>query len=192
MSKAIATISKTREIMEKHGYHTKKKFGQNFLTEPSIVERIAQSIPQADPLLVIEIGPGIGALTEQLAKVADHVIAYEIDDQLLPILADTLSEYPQVEVRHRDFLQVNLKEELQPWIEEGYTIAVAANLPYYITTPLLFHIFESGAPIHSITVMMQKEVADRFCAEVSTKDYNALSVISQYRSNVKMVMKVPK
>lgn len=192
MSKAIATISRTREIMEKHGLHTKKKFGQNFLTEPSIVERIAQAIPKQEKLLVIEIGPGIGALTEQLAKVADKVIAYEIDDDLLPVLADTLSEYPHVEIRHTDFLQVDLKSELEPWIAEGYHISVAANLPYYITTPLLFHIFESGAPIESITVMMQKEVADRFCAEVSTKDYNALSVISQYRANVKMVMKVPK
>ena len=178
--------------METHGLHTKKKFGQNFLTEPSIVTRIAQSVPMADKRLLIEIGPGIGALTEQLALVADKVIAYEIDDDLIPVLADTLAEYPHVEIRHQDFLTVNLKEELAPFMNDGYEISIAANLPYYITTPLLFHILESDVPITSITVMMQKEVADRFAAQVGTKDYNALSVITQYRADVKMVMKVPK
>lgn len=192
MAKAIATISRTKEIMETHGLHTKKKFGQNFLTEPSIVTRIAQSVPMADKRLLIEIGPGIGALTEQLALVADKVIAYEIDDDLIPVLADTLAEYSHVEIRHQDFLTVNLKEELAPFMNDGYEISIAANLPYYITTPLLFHILESDVPITSITVMMQKEVADRFAAQVGTKDYNALSVITQYRADVKMVMKVPK
>ena len=192
MAKAIATISRTKEIMETHRLHTKKKFGQNFLTEPSIVTRIAQSVPMADKRLLIEIGPGIGALTEQLALVADKVIAYEIDDDLIPVLADTLAEYPHVEIRHQDFLTVNLKEELAPFMNDGYEISIAANLPYYITTPLLFHILESDVPITSITVMMQKEVADRFAAQVGTKDYNALSVITQYRADVKMVMKVPK
>ena len=192
MAKAIATISRTKEIMEKHQLHTKKKFGQNFLTEPSIVQRIAQAVPSGEKRLLIEIGPGIGALTEQLALVADKVIAYEIDDDLIPVLADTLSEYPHVEIRHQDFLAVDLQSELQEFIEAGYEISIAANLPYYITTPLLFHILESNVPITSITVMMQKEVADRFAAQVGTKDYNALSVITQYRANVKMVMKVPK
>jgi dimethyladenosine transferase len=192
MYKAIATVSKTKEIMDKYGLHTKKRYGQNFLIEPSIVERIAKSIPQADKLLVVEIGPGIGALTQQLSKVATKVLAYEIDNELIPVLADTLSDCDNVEIRNQDFLTVNLYQEFENWIKEGYEIAVAANLPYYITTPILFHLFESGIGIRDITVMMQKEVADRFLAEVSTKDYNALSVITQYRANTKMVMKVPK
>jgi len=192
MYKAIATVSRTKEIMDKYGLHTKKRYGQNFLIEPSIVERIAKSIPQADKLLVVEIGPGIGALTQQLSKVATKVLAYEIDNELIPVLADTLSDCDNVEIRNQDFLTVNLCQEFENWIKEGYEIAIAANLPYYITTPILFHLFESGIGIRDITVMMQKEVADRFLAKVSTKDYNALSVITQYRADTKMVMKVPK
>ena len=192
MSKAIATVSRTREIMEKYDLHTKKKFGQNFLIEPSIVERIAKSIDNENKLLIVEIGPGIGALTEQLAKVADKVIAYEIDEQLIPVLADTLQAYDNVEIRHQDFLTVNFENDFKPWLDKGYEISIAANLPYYITTPILFHLFENGVGIKDITVMMQKEVADRFLAKVSTKDYNALSVITQYRANTKLVLKVPK
>ena len=192
MSKVIATVSKTKEIMDKYGLHTKKRYGQNFLIEPSIVERIANSIPKADKLLIVEIGPGIGALTQQLAKVADKVIAYEIDNELIPVLTDTLNECNNVEVRNQDFLTVDFNKDFSPWSKEGYEIAIAANLPYYITTPILFHLFENGMGIRDITVMMQKEVADRFLASVSTKDYNALSVITQYRASSKMVMKVPK
>ena len=190
--KAIATVSRTKEILEKYELNAKKKFGQNFLTEPSVVERIADSIPKGTKRCAIEIGPGIGALTEQLALRCEKVIAYEIDDDLLPVLAETMAPYPHVEIRHQDFLTVDLNALVSELEKEGYTPVVCANLPYYITTPILFHLFEAEKQVSSITVMMQKEVADRFVAKPSTKDYNALTVITQYVADCKMVMKVPK
>lgn len=191
MIRRIATPSRTKEILEKHGLFAKKNYGQNFLIEPYVVEKIASAAIKSDNCVAIEIGPGIGALTQLLAENAKKVIAYEIDDRLIPVLADTLSDYDNVEIRHQDFLSVDLKAVVEEIRAEGYDVVIAANLPYYITTPLLFKIFEAKAPIDSITVMMQKEVADRFLANVNTKDYNALSIITQYLANVKSVMKIP-
>ncbi|MEF9961732.1 MAG: 16S rRNA (adenine(1518)-N(6)/adenine(1519)-N(6))-dimethyltransferase RsmA [Erysipelotrichaceae bacterium] len=190
MKKAIATPSRTREILETYHLFAKKNYGQNFLIEPGIVEKIARNAIISDHTLVIEIGPGIGALTQYLAEYATKVISFEIDDRLIEVLNDTLSEYDNIEIIHQDFLDVDLKTFCKPYLEEGFDIVIAANLPYYITTPILFKIFESEAGIQAITVMMQKEVADRFGAKVNTKDYNALSVVTQYRCNVKAVMKV--
>lgn len=192
MKKAIATPSRTREIMEKHGLYTKKNYGQNFLIEPGIVEKIARSAVISDHTLAIEIGPGIGALTQFLCEYAQKVVSFEIDERLLDVLSDTLSEYDNLEVIHQDFLKTDLKAFCKPYEEQGYDIVIAANLPYYITTPILFKIFEADCNISSITVMMQKEVADRFSAVINTKDYNALSVVTQYRCHVKQLMKVPK
>lgn len=190
--KEIATVSRTKEIMEKFDLHTKKVFGQNFLTEPSIVRKIAEACNLGEQSVAIEIGPGIGALSEQLALRAGKVVAFEIDERLKEVLAYSMQEYTNFEVRFQDFLSINVKEVVDELHKEHQDVLVAANLPYYITTPLLFHIFESGAEINRIVVMMQKEVADRFSACPNSKDYNALSIITQYLYEVRQVMKVPR
>lgn len=192
MSDIIATPSKTKEILEKHNLYAKKNYGQNFLVESGIVEKIARSAMSENDCVVFEIGPGIGALTQFLSQYAKQVVSFEIDERLLPVLDDTLSNCDNVEIVHTDFLEVDLKKWVDSYREKGLDVVIAANLPYYITTPILFKIFESKADIKKITVMMQKEVADRFSAQVNTKDYNALSVITQYRTHVKSVMKVPR
>ncbi len=188
--KIIATPSRTKEILEKFDLFAKKNYGQNFLTEPGIVSKIAKHAVVSDHTIVIEIGPGIGALTQMLSQEAKKVIAYEIDERLPEVLAYSLEDCDNVEIILEDFMQVDLKAIVDQYPEDD--VVVAANLPYYITTPILFKIFESNADIKRITVMMQKEVADRFSATVNSKDYNALSVITQYRTTVKQVVKVPR
>lgn len=192
MSNIIATPSKTKEILEKYDLYAKKNYGQNFLIESSIVDKIAKNAITEKPCTVFEIGPGIGALTQFLSNYAENVVSFEIDDRLLPVLKDTLSECANVEIVHTDFLEVDLKKFVDKYKREDNDVVIAANLPYYITTPILFKIFESEADITQITVMMQKEVADRFSAVPNTKDYNALSVITQYRCDVKTIMKISK
>lgn len=192
MSNIIATPSKTKEILEKYDLYAKKNYGQNFLIESSIVDKIAKNAIMEKPCTVFEIGPGIGALTQFLSNYAENVVSFEIDDRLLPVLKDTLSECSNVEIVHTDFLEVDLKAFVDKYKREDNDVVIAANLPYYITTPILFKIFESEADITQITVMMQKEVADRFSAVPNTKDYNALSVITQYRCDVKTIMKISK
>lgn len=192
MSNIIATPSKTKEILEKYDLYAKKNYGQNFLIESSIVDKIAKNAITEKPCTVFEIGPGIGALTQFLSNYAENVVSFEIDDRLLPVLKDTLSECSNVEIVHTDFLEVDLKAFVDKYKREDNDVVIAANLPYYITTPILFKIFESEADITQITVMMQKEVADRFSAVPNTKDYNALSVITQYRCDVKTIMKISK
>lgn len=192
MSDIIATPSKTKEILEKYDLYAKKNYGQNFLVEPGIVDKIARSAITEKSCTIFEIGPGIGALTQALSRYAHNVVSFEIDDRLLPVLEDTLSECENVEIVHTDFLEVDLKEWVNKYATEENDVVIAANLPYYITTPILFKIFESEADIKQITVMMQKEVADRFSAKPNSKDYNALSVVTQYRCNVKSVMKIPR
>ena len=192
MIKPIATPSRTKEILAKHDVFAKKNYGQNFLIEPSVVEKIARSAIGEKKCVAFEIGPGIGALTQYLCEYAQKVVSFEIDERLPEVLKDTLQEYDNFEIVLQDFLTIDLNAWVEEYRQEGYEVVVAANLPYYITTPILFKIFEAEANISSITVMMQKEVADRFYAKVNTKDYNALSVITQYRCEVSPVMKVPK
>ncbi len=188
--KIIATPSRTKEILDKFDLFAKKNYGQNFLVEPGIVSKIAKHAIVSDHTLAIEIGPGIGALTQMLSQEAKKVIAFEIDERLPEVLEYSLEECDNVEVILKDFMEVDLQELVSQYPD--YDVVVAANLPYYITTPILFKIFESNADIKRITVMMQKEVADRFSATVNSKDYNALSVITQYRATVKQVVKVPR
>lgn len=188
--KIIATPSRTKEILEKFDLYAKKNYGQNFLVEQGIVSKIAHHAIVSDHTIVIEIGPGIGALTQMLALEAEKVVAFEIDERLPEVLKYSLEGLENVEVVLKDFMEVDLKEFVAHFPEKD--VVIAANLPYYITTPILFKIFESGANIKRITVMMQKEVADRFNAKVNSKDYNALSVITQYRTKVKQVVKVPR
>lgn len=191
MNKPIATISRTNEILEQFDLYAKKSFGQNFITDPAVVKKIA-SLSQCEGAAVIEIGPGIGALTEQLAQMAKWVVAFEIDERLPEVLSYSLKEYDNVEILQQDFLEAELVPVVESLKKEYGKVVLCANLPYYITTPLLFKIFESKADIETITVMMQKEVGDRMAASVSTKDYNALSIIVQYYYDVKTVMKVPR
>ncbi|MCI8271106.1 MAG: 16S rRNA (adenine(1518)-N(6)/adenine(1519)-N(6))-dimethyltransferase RsmA [Erysipelotrichaceae bacterium] len=188
----IATPSYTKEILERYDLYAKKGFGQNFLIEPGIVDKIARNAVVSDHTLAIEIGPGIGALTQYLCEYAKKVIAFEIDERLPEVLKDTLQAYDHVEIIQKDFLQIDIQELVERYKKEGYDVVVAANLPYYITTPILFKLFSSKAAVDSITVMMQKEVADRFSAQKNTKDYNALTVITQYLCDVRTVAKVPK
>ncbi|MDD3049361.1 MAG: 16S rRNA (adenine(1518)-N(6)/adenine(1519)-N(6))-dimethyltransferase RsmA [Bacilli bacterium] len=192
MSRIIATPSRTKEILEQYDLYAKKNYGQNFLIESSIVDKIAKNAVTEKACVVFEIGPGIGALTQFLSNYAQKVVSFEIDDRLLPVLKDTLSDCHNVEIVHTDFLEVDLKAMVEKYKSVDNEVVIAANLPYYITTPILFKIFESEADIKQITVMMQKEVADRFSALPNTKDYNALSVITQYRCDVKVIMKISK
>lgn len=188
MDKIIATPSGTKEILDKYDLFAKKNYGQNFLVESQIVDKIARLATIDKDVVVIEIGPGIGALTQFLSKYAKRVIAFEIDARLIPVLEDTLSNCDNVQVIHQDFLEV----DLEAFVDASEEVVIAANLPYYITTPILFKLFENKSKIKRITVMMQKEVADRFAAKVSTKDYNALSIIAQYHYDIKTVLKISK
>lgn len=185
-NRPIAAPSRTKEILNKYGIRAKKGFGQNFMTSVSVVERMAEASHPEYP--IVEIGPGIGSLTEQLALRSPSVDAWEIDERLRPVLADTLSPYPNVTVHFQDFLTAS-EEEIFGAHEQ---VCISANLPYYVTTPILFQLFEYGARIPHITVMVQKEVADRFSAPVGSKEYSALSVEAQYLYTVKKLFNVPR
>ncbi|MGO4890201.1 16S rRNA (adenine(1518)-N(6)/adenine(1519)-N(6))-dimethyltransferase RsmA [Anaerobacillus sp. MEB173] len=192
MNKDIATPLRTRAILEKYNFSFKKSLGQNFLIDTNILNRIVDSANLTSESGAIEIGPGIGALTEQLAKRAEKVVAFEIDQRLLPILKDTLSPYPHVKVIHSDVLKANVKEVIAEEFRENQDIHVVANLPYYVTTPILMKLLEEKLPIRGIVVMIQKEVADRIAAKPGTKDYGSLSIAAQYYARAETVFTVPK
>ena len=185
--KDIATVSRTNEILDKYNLKAKKKFGQNFLIDANTVEKIAKNACDKDHI-TIEIGPGIGSLTQKLAKYSKEVISYEIDSSLIPVLKETLGDLDNVTVIEEDFLNTDLGKASY----HDEEIVVAANLPYYITTPILFKLFESDLKIKCISVMVQKEVADIFKASVNSKDYNALSVIVQHSYDVNILMNISK
>ena len=187
--KWISVPSRTKEILETWGLRAKKGFGQNFLVDPVIVQRCADEAHCEGA--VIEVGPGIGSLTEQLAERARRVIAYEVDEDLIPVLADTLRDYDNVEIRLQDFLKADLKTLVPEWRDEYGMVTVCANLPYYITTPVLFKIFEEAPDIPYITVMVQKEVGERFAAKPGSAQYSALSVEGQYLYKVRRLFTVP-
>lgn len=189
MKASIATIKKTKEIQDRYQVFTKKTFGQNFIIEPRVVEKIADAAIQDAQELVFEIGPGIGALTECLCQKADQVIAFEIDERLPQVLEQEIG-FDHLEIILQDILKVDLEGIIQEKRKPGQKVVFASNLPYYITTPILFRLFEAKEPIERITVMMQKEVGERFLAKENEKEYNALSVITQYRCDVKKVMDV--
>lgn len=170
--------------------HAKKRFGQNFLKDESILNKIVDASGASKDTLVIEIGPGLGALTTCLCKKCGFVLAYEIDDDLIPILKKNLLLYKNVEIIHQDILKANIKEDILKYKGNFKEIRVVANLPYYITTPILMELLSKSLEIESITVMMQLELADRICGKPSTKDYNALSVLIAYKALAKKIMKV--
>lgn len=188
----IASPTRTRAIMETYGLTFKKSLGQNFLTDINILKNIVSAAQVGPADDVIEIGPGIGALTEQLAKKAHQVLALEIDERLLPVLGDTLAPYPNVRVVHQDILKANLNELIAQNFDGQHQIKIVANLPYYITTPIIMHLLESGIKFAEIVVMMQKEVADRLAAKPGSKNYGSLSIAVQYQMDAKTAFIVPK
>ncbi|MDA9461114.1 Dimethyladenosine transferase [Enterococcus mundtii 3F] len=188
----IATPTRTKEILLKHGFSFKKSLGQNFLTEPNILRKIIETGQIDQQTNVIEVGPGIGALTEQIARHAKQVVAFEIDDRLIPVLADTLSPYPNVTVIHQDILKTDLAEAVNTQFNEQLPLKVVANLPYYITTPIMMHFLESDVVVDEMIVMMQKEVADRISAKPGTKAYGSLSIAVQYYMEASLAFIVPK
>ena len=188
----IADYSVTKAVLERHGFTFKKSFGQNFLTDTNILQKIVDTAEIDDQVNVIEIGPGIGALTEFLAERAAEVMAFEIDHRLVPILADTLRDFDNVTVVNEDILKVDLAQHIQNFKNPNLPIKVVANLPYYITTPILMHLIESGIPFSEFVVMMQKEVADRISAKPNTKAYGSLSIAVQYYMTAKVAFIVPR
>lgn len=179
-----------KRIAQKYGFTFKKGLGQNFLTSQEILAEIAEAA-EIDGGGVLEIGPGFGVLTNELAKRAEKVVAYEIDDRLIPILSDTLSEYENVRVINRDILKTDMAAVIDAEFD-GMEVSIAANLPYYITTPIITRIIEAKLPIKNFVVMVQKEVADRIAAKPGTKDYGALSVLCQYYTVPETIRIVPK
>ena len=180
----------TIAVLQKYNFHFQKKFGQNFLIDTHVLERIISEAGVTKDDFVVEIGPGIGTMTQYLCEAAGAVAAVEIDKNLIPILHDTLSEYDNVEIINEDILKVDIAA-LAEEKNGGKPIKVVANLPYYITTPIIMGLFESHVPIESITVMVQKEVADRMQCGPGTKDYGALSLAVQYYAKPEIVANVP-
>ncbi|WP_153127232.1 16S rRNA (adenine(1518)-N(6)/adenine(1519)-N(6))-dimethyltransferase RsmA [Peribacillus tepidiphilus] len=192
MHKDIATPVRTKAILEKYGFSFKKSLGQNFLIDTNILRRIVEFAGLTKESGAIEIGPGIGALTEQLAKYSKKVVAFEIDQRLLPILEDTLSPYDNVKVIHSDVLKANVAETIKQEFQDTEDLMVVANLPYYVTTPIIMKLLEEQLPIRGMVVMLQKEVGDRISAKPGTKDYGSLSIAVQYYTKAETVMIVPK
>ena len=188
----IATPRRTTEILKAYNFSFKKSLGQNFIIDVNILKKIIEHAEINKEVGVIEVGPGIGSLTEQLALHANKVVAFEIDERLLPILKDTLSAYDNITIVHADILKVNMKEVFAEHFADTERIHLVANLPYYITTPILMHILQTAPGIKQMTVMLQKEVAERMAAKPNTKEYGSLSIAVQYYTETKVVMDVPK
>lgn len=192
MHKDIATPVRTQEILKKYGFSFKKSLGQNFLIDPNILRNIVGHADLTKNSAAIEVGPGIGALTEHLARQAGKVVSFEIDQRLLPVLEDTLSPYDNIEIIHSDILKANVKEVIDKELAGYDDIMVVANLPYYVTTPILMKLLMEDLPLRGLVVMMQKEVADRISAKPGTKAYGSLSIAVQYYMQAEIAMIVPK
>lgn len=186
----LGNPSGTIEVLQKYNFNFQKKFGQNFLIDPHVLDKIIDAAEITKEDCVLEIGPGIGTMTQYLAENAREVIAVEIDKNLIPILSDTLSSYNNVTVINEDILKVDIARIVEEK-NNGKPIKVVANLPYYITTPIIMGLFESHVPLLSITIMVQKEVADRMKVGPGTKDYGALSLAVQYYAKPDIVANVP-
>lgn len=186
----LGNSKNTIEVLQKYGFRFQKKFGQNFLINPSVLEDIIVAAEVTKEDFVLEIGPGIGTMTQYLCESAREVVAVEVDRNLIPILEDTLSEYDNVTVLNEDILKVDIAKLAQEK-NGGKPIKVVANLPYYITTPIIMGLFESHVPLESITIMVQKEVADRMQEGPGSKDYGALSLAVQYYAKPEIMLEVP-
>ncbi len=186
----LGNPKETIAVLQRYGFNFQKKYGQNFLIDSHVLDKIVDAADIGPDDFVLEIGPGIGTMTQYLAEAAREVVAVEIDRKLIPILEDTLSDYDNVTVINEDILKVDLAA-LARERNQGKPMKVVANLPYYITTPIIMGLFEKDVPLESITVMVQKEVADRMQVGPGTKDYGALSLAVQYYSEPKVVANVP-
>lgn len=185
----LGNYTNTSEVLKKHQFRMQKKYGQNFLIDANILAKIVEAAQITKEDCVLEIGPGIGTMTQYLAEAADRVVAVEIDRELIPILEETLSPYDNVKVLCEDILKVDLAALAAE--NGGRPLKVVANLPYYITTPIIMALFESVMPLASITVMVQSEVADRMQTGPGSKDYGALSLAVQYYAKPEVVARVP-
>lgn len=190
MDNKLVDPKKTIETIQKHQFAFQKRFGQNFLIDSHVLDKIVNAAGITKEDCVLEIGPGIGTMTQYLAEHAGRVVAVEIDTNLLPILAETLKDYSNVTVINEDILKVDMNSLVEEY-NNGRPIKVVANLPYYITTPIIMGLFESNVPIENITVMVQKEVADRMQVGPGSKDYGALSLAVQYYASPYIVANVP-
>ncbi|REI01057.1 16S rRNA (adenine(1518)-N(6)/adenine(1519)-N(6))-dimethyltransferase RsmA [Staphylococcus felis] len=190
--KDIATPSRTRALLEEHGFSFKKSLGQNFLIDVNIINKIIEASGIDQNTGVIEVGPGMGSLTEQLAKHAKSVVAFEIDQRLIPVLTETLSPYDNVTVINEDILKADVSQAIKRHLSGCDQILVVANLPYYITTPILLTLLEEHLNIDGYVVMMQKEVGERLNADVGTKAYGSLSIVAKYYTETSKVTTVPK
>ena len=180
----LSNMGVIKEILKRHGFNFSKALGQNFLINPTVCPKMAEASITHDNTGVIEIGPGIGVLTNELAKKAKNVVALEIDKRLIPVLNETLAEHNNVEIINADVLKINLNQLIEEKFK-GMKVVVCANLPYYITSPIIMKLLEGKLNIESITVMVQKEVGDRFCARVGTKEYGSFTVFLNYNFDVK-------
>ena len=190
MEQKLGNPQKTIEIIKKYNFAFQKKFGQNFLIDPHVLHKIIKAAGVTKDDCVLEIGPGIGTMTQYLADQARHVVAVEIDKNLMPILEETLREYENITVINEDILKMDIHKLAEDY-NGSRPIKVVANLPYYITTPIIMGLFESHVPIDNITVMVQRDVADRMQAEPGTKDYGALSLAVQYYAKAYIAANVP-
>jgi len=186
----LGNPQETIQVLQKHDFHFQKKFGQNFLIDPHVLDKIVEAAEVTKDDFVLEIGPGIGTMTQYLCENARQVLAVEIDNNLIPILKETLAEYDNVEVLHGDILKQDIQAIADKY-NDGKPIKVVANLPYYITTPIIMGLFESHVPLANVTVMVQKEVADRMKASPGTKEYGALSLAVQYYAKPYLAANVP-
>lgn len=186
----LGNPQETIQILQKHDFHFQKKFGQNFLIDTRVLDKIVEAAGVTEQDFVLEIGPGIGTMTQVLCERARQVLAVEIDNNLIPILKETLAEYENVEILHGDILKQDIRQIAERY-NGGKPIKIVANLPYYITTPIIMGLFESHVPLSNVTVMVQKEVAERMRAEPGTKECGALSLAVQYYAEPYLAANVP-
>lgn len=184
-------INEVKQILEQHNINAKKQYGQNFLLDDNIINQICDISKLNQKVNVIEIGPGLGFLTSELAKRANKVLCYEVDSDMIKILTKKFEHTPNVIIKYQDFLNANIDQDIIEILGD-LPVVVVANLPYYITTPILLKILEESKRIKALTTMMQLEVANRICGNPKTKDYNALSVLMQYYANTFLMIKVPR
>lgn len=187
---SLSDIGTIKDIMQRHGFSFSKGLGQNFLINPSVCPRMAEMGGANERSGVLEIGPGIGVLTAELAKRARRVVAVELDDRLLPVLDETLADYDNVSIVHGDALRLDLRGLIDERFSDCDEVAVCANLPYYITSPVIMALLESRLPVKSVTVMVQKEAADRVCAPVGSRESGALTVAVNYYASPEILFKV--
>lgn len=192
MPKKVGSIEYTKKVINENDFHIKKKFGQNFLIDQNILQNIVNQAEIDDSCDVIEIGPGLGSLTEIIASKARRVLCYEIDKDLIPILNKNLEEFENITIINKDVLKCDVNKDIDTYFPGHKKVVLIANLPYYITTPIILGLLEQTTEIKEYVMMMQEEVADRIVSKPDVKDYNALSIAIQYRAKATKVLRVPR